>query len=78
MAEHFNPIAAMQRLEKAGLTRKHAEALADELRGATVQLVTQEQLQAALDRQTIRICGILGAFMALGFTGLGVLISLSQ
>lgn len=74
----FNPIATMQRLEKAGITRKHAEALADELRGATVPLVTQEQLLAALDRQTIRICGILGTIMALGFGALGYVISLSQ
>lgn len=38
--------------------------------------VTQEQMKAALDAQTIRICGTIGAFMVLGFTTLGLLIAL--
>jgi hypothetical protein len=73
----FNPIESMRRYERAGFERRQAETLANELHGAMLHHVTQEQLQAALDRQTIRICGIIGAFMAFGFTVLGALISLS-
>jgi hypothetical protein len=48
----FNPIASMQRLEAAGFKRAQAEALADELRDATSDLVTNEHLTFALDAQT--------------------------
>lgn len=68
MTEHLNPIAAMQRLERAGIDRKHAEAFADELRGATVPLVTQEQMQAALDRLFIRQSAAVAAMLALAVT----------
>jgi hypothetical protein len=44
----FNPIASMQRLEAAGFKRAQAETLADELRDATSDLVTNEQLTQAL------------------------------
>lgn len=64
----YNPIATLQRLEASGFDRRQAEALATELRETTMQLVTQEQLQAALDRQTIRICGAMAAMLALAVT----------
>ena len=88
----FNPIAAMQRLETAGFKRAQAEALADELRDAMNDLVTNEQLTRALDAQadkltlrmdaqadklTLRICGILGGLLTLGFAAVGLAITLS-
>lgn len=74
----YNPIATMSRLEKAGFHRRQAQTLADEMRGAIEVCVTQEQLEAALSRQTIRLSAILGSAMAIGFTVLGVLISISH
>ena len=44
MMSAFNPIASMQRLEAAGFKRAQAETLADELRDAMNNLVTNEQL----------------------------------
>ena len=80
MSAH-NPIAAMQRLEAAGFKRTQAEALADELRDATIDLVTNHQLTRALDAQadklTLRICGILGGLLTIGFAAVGLAIALS-
>lgn len=73
----YNPIATMQRLEGAGMTRKQAEALADEFISARNDLVTRSDLKAELNAASLRICAALGAGMALGFTALGVLISLN-
>jgi hypothetical protein len=88
----FNPIASMQRLEAAGFKRAQAEALADELRDAMSELVTNEQLIHALDAQsdkltlrmdaledklTLRICGILGGLLTLGFAAVGLAIAFS-
>lgn len=88
----FNRIAAMQRLEAAGFKRAQAEALADELRDAMGNLVTNEQLTRALDalenrltlrmgalegKLTLRICGILGGLLTLGFAAIGLAIALS-
>jgi len=72
----YNPIAAMNRLKNAGLNAKHAEALANELNNARDELVTRTDLKAELNAVALRICAALGAAMALGFTALGVLISL--
>ena len=51
----YNPIASMQRLEAAGFKRAQAEALADELRDAMSNLVTNEQLTRALDALESRL-----------------------
>lgn len=76
----FNPIATMQALRGAGIPAPHAEALADAINAARLDLVTSADLKAELagleHRLTVRICGIMGACMAFGFTALGVLISL--
>jgi len=64
----FNPIASMQRLEAAGFKRAQAEALADELRDATSDLVTREILKAELDRLFIRLCAAGAAMLALAVT----------
>lgn len=64
----YNPIETMRHLEEAGFARKQAECLADEMRGAIVQLVTEEQLKAALDRQTIRLSAIVGGMLAIAVT----------
>jgi hypothetical protein len=71
----YNPIATMQRLEKAGMQRRQAEALADEMQGAILQLVTQEQLHAALDRQTIKLGLIVAGIVTLACTVLGVILT---
>lgn len=74
----FNPIGTMKRLETAGIKRQHAEALADELRGAIDTVVTTEQLEAAMTRLTFRLAAIVGAMMAVGFSTLGVIIALHK
>ena len=90
MMSVFNPIASMQRFEAAGFKRAQAETLADELRDAMNNLVTNEQLTRALDAQadkltlrmdaqadklTLRICGILGGLLTLGFAATGLAIA---
>lgn len=81
MMSTFNPIASMQRLEAAGFKRTQAETLAEELRDAMSDLVTNEQLTKALDAQadklTLRICGILGGLLTIGFAALGLAIAFS-
>lgn len=68
----FNPIETLQRLEGAGFKRPQAEALANELQGATVERVTKEELQKALDAQadklTLRLGGIAAALLAAAVT----------
>lgn len=74
----FDPIAFAHKLEKTGFRRPQAEALASEMRSAMLELVTHEQLKAALDAQTLRICGILGGLIVLACTVLGVVLTLSK
>ena len=64
----YNPIASMQPLEAAGFKRAQAEALADELRAATGDLVTREILKAELDRLLIRQSAASAALLALAVT----------
>jgi hypothetical protein len=77
----LDPIASMQRLEAAGFKRAQAQALADALRDATSGLGTNEQLTRALDAQadklTLRICGILGGLLTIGFAAVGLAIAFS-
>lgn len=68
----YNPLESMKRLEQAGLARQHAEAIAAEIGDGTSSLVTKEQLEAALDRVTIRLSVIIGAIITLACTVLGV------
>jgi hypothetical protein len=72
----YNPLDSMRRLEAAGLERRQVEAIAAEINDGTNPLVTKDLLDAALDRQTIRIAGFVAAMIALATTVLGVLISL--
>jgi hypothetical protein len=64
----YNPIASMQRLEAAGFKRAQAEALAEELRAATGDLVTRDILKAELDRLLIRQSAACAALLALAVT----------
>ena len=64
----YNPIASMHRLEAAGFKRAQAEALAEELRAATSDLVTREILKAELDRLFIRQSAACAALLALAVT----------
>jgi hypothetical protein len=71
----YNPLDTTRRLEAAGLERRQAEAIADEIAGGTSELVTKEQLDAALDKQTIRLGGFIAGIIALASAILGTLIS---
>ncbi len=71
----FNPLSAAQRLEAAGLPRPQAEAIAGEISDGTNDLVTKEQLEAALDKQTIRMAVINAGMLTLASTILGTLIA---
>lgn len=68
----YNPIETMRRCEAAGFLRRQAEVLADELHGATTQLVTKDELTKALDAQanrlTLRICSVIGLMLAAAVT----------
>jgi hypothetical protein len=72
----YNPLDAMKRLEAAGLERRQAEAIAGEINDGTSGLVTKEQLDAPLERTTIRIGILTSGIVAVATTMLGVLISL--
>ena len=65
---HFDTLAFVERLEQAGINRRHAEALADELHHVTTHLVTHEQLKAELDRHFIRQSAALAAIAVLTVT----------
>lgn len=71
----YNPLSAAQRLEAAGLSRKQAEAIAEEINDGTSEFVTKEQLEAALDKQTIRMSIINAGMLTLTCTILGTLIA---
>ena len=71
----FNAIDTLHRFEDAGFDRKQAEALANEHHLAMLSHVTHEQLKAALDAQTIRMVGVLGAIVVGASTVLGVILS---
>lgn len=70
----YRPIETMQRLEGVGIKREHAAALANEMQSAMLDLVTKADLESALNKQALRICAVLGSFMAVGFTVLGFIL----
>ena len=72
----YNPLDSMRRLEAAGLNRQQAEAIADEISDGTSDLVTKDMLEAALDKQTIKLGGFVAAMIVIATTILGVLISI--
>lgn len=71
----YNPLSATQRLEAAGLTRKQAEAIAGEIDGGTIDLVTKDMLEAALDKQTIKLSIITAGMLTLFCTIIGALVA---
>ena len=71
----YNPLSAAQRLEASGLSRKQAEVIAEEINDGTSDFVTKEQLDAALNRQTIRMSVINAGMLTLTCTILGTLIA---
>lgn len=87
----YNPLSSMKRLESAGLDRQHAEAIAFEIGESTSDLVTNDTLtlkldafesrldakmDAALNRQLVRIGVLFAALLTLACSVIGVLISL--
>lgn len=71
----YNPLESMKRLQQAGITRRHAEAIAAEIGDGMSNLVTNERLDAALDRVTIRLGLIVVGAITLACTVLGVILS---
>ena len=71
----YNPLASMKRLEDAGVPRPHAEAIASEISDGTNDFVTKDMLEAALDKQTIKIGIMVSAIVALACTVVGTIVS---
>ena len=75
----FNPLESTKRLEAAGIARGHAEAIASEINASNDDLVTRDyfkrELDAALDRVTIRLGLIVVAAITLACTVLGTVLS---
>jgi hypothetical protein len=74
----FNPLEATKRLEAAGIARGHAEAIASEIyasRNDLAMKASKEQLDAALDRMTIRLGIVMVATVLLASSVLGVVLS---
>lgn len=76
----FNPLEATKRLQAAGITRRHAEAIASEINSSNDDLVTkdyfQERLDTALAKQTVRNGIVTSGIVAVATTLLGLLVSL--
>ena len=87
----YNPLQSTRRLEAAGLGRAQAEAIASEIGDSKNDLVTTDvltlkldtldtkfetRLDAALNRQLVRIGILFAALMTLACSVIGVLISL--
>lgn len=76
----FNPLESTKRLEAAGIARGHAEAIASEINASNDDLVTKDyfkrELDAALDRVTIRLSIITVAIISLASTVLGTVLSI--
>lgn len=70
----YSPIESMNRMEGAGLKQPQAAAIANEIHGATLEVVTKADLQEALDAQANKIMLRLGAFVT-ALAGLSVTIS---
>jgi hypothetical protein len=77
----FNTLESTKRLEAAGITRDHAEAIASEINAGTDDLVTKDyfsqKLDAALAKQTVRNGVVTSGIVAFATTLLGLLISLN-
>ena len=75
----FNPLESTKRLEAAGIARGHAEAIASEINASNDDLVTRDyfkrELDAALDRVTIRLGLIVVGAITLACTLLGTVLS---
>lgn len=65
-----------QSLEQAGFKRAQADAIAAGMGKAAADLVTKADLDAAMDRVTIRVGALLAAGLAISTAILGLLISL--
>lgn len=76
----YNPLESMKRLERAGIARRHAEAIAAEINASADDLVTKayfsERLEAALAKQTIRSGAVTAGIVAAATSLLGLIISL--
>ena len=72
----YNPLASMKRLEEAGVPRPHAEAIASEISDGTNDLVTKDVLEAALDKQTIKMSIIIAGMLTLTCTIIGTITAL--
>ncbi|HEX8486228.1 hypothetical protein [Sphingomonas sp.] len=75
----YNPLDSMRRLEAAGLERRQAEAIANEINEGKSDLVTREdlkqQLDAIADKLLIKVGIMVAAIVAMACSIMGVLIS---
>ena len=72
----YNPLEATKRLQAAGSVRSLAEAIASEIGDGMSNLLTEEKLDAALAKQTMRHGLVTSGIVAVATTVLGLLISL--
>lgn len=74
----FDTLNYARRLKDAGIPQNQAEAHADAARQFIMaELVTKQDLAAALEMQTLRLTVRLGGLLALGIAALAALIKLT-
>lgn len=77
MAFAFDTLGCAKKLREAGIAQDQAEAHAEAAREFIMaELVTKEDLRAALETQTLRISVRMGVMLAAGLSLLGVVLRL--
>jgi hypothetical protein len=77
MALVFDGVGYMQRLRDAGVAQEQAEAHAQAVRDfVMLELVTRNDLEAAMDRLSLRLTVRMGVMFAAGLTILGAVLKL--
>ncbi|UHC17896.1 hypothetical protein LRS73_08615 [Methylobacterium currus] len=78
MAYAFDTLGYSKALRQAGIPTEQAEAHAEAAREfIMVELVTKEDLRAAMEMQTLQMTVRLGGIVAAGFAALAALIKLT-
>ena len=74
----FDTLGYAQRLKKAGVPEQQAEAHAEAARDFVMgELVTKNDLEAALDRLTLRISVRMGVMLAAAIAALAALVKIT-
>ena len=77
MTYKFNQVGSVRLLEKEGLGRGAAEAIAQGIDDGRRELVTKADLDVAMARQTIQFGVMLGAGLALAIAMIGLIVGLN-